>query len=76
MRTRTVRCWPLALAQAARLRDFIVLPDDLSFEPFALMLPRNEAAFRLAVNAGIAQVFRSGDVIELYNDSRDPPKAH
>src|SRR5262245_25961940 len=56
----------LALAQAARLRDFIVLPDDLSFEPFAIMLPRNEAAFRLAVNVGIAQVFRSGDVIELY----------
>jgi len=56
----------LALAQAARLRDFVVLPDDLSFEPFAIMLPRNEAALRLAVNVGIAEVFRSGEVIELY----------
>ena len=56
----------LALAQAAKLRDFTVLPDDLSFEPFAIMLPRGDWALRLAVNAGIAQVFRSGEVIELY----------
>jgi glutamate/aspartate transport system substrate-binding protein len=56
----------LALAQAAKLRDFSVLPDDLSFEPFAIMLPRGDAAFRLAVNTGIALVFRGGDVIELY----------
>jgi ABC-type amino acid transport substrate-binding protein len=56
----------IALAQAANLRDFTVLPDDLSFEPFAIMLPRGDAAFRLAVNTGIARVFRSGEVIELY----------
>ena len=43
-----------------------VLPDDLSFEPFAIMLPRGDAAFRLAVNTGIARLFRSGEVIELY----------
>ncbi len=56
----------IALAQAANLRDFTVLPDDLSFEPFAIMLPRGDAAFRLAVNTGLARVFRSGEVIELY----------
>ncbi len=56
----------LAMAQAAKLRDFTVLPDDLSFEPFAIMLPRGDPAFRLAVNTGIARVFRSGEVIELY----------
>lgn len=56
----------MALAQAANLRDFTVLPDDLSFEPFAIMLPRGDSAFRLAVNTGLAQVFRSGEVIELY----------
>src|SRR5258705_7965255 len=32
----------IALAQAASLRDFIVLPEDLSFEPFAIMLPRGD----------------------------------
>jgi glutamate/aspartate transport system substrate-binding protein len=56
----------LALAQAANLRDYTVLPDDLSFEPFAIMLPRGDWAFRLAVNAGLARLFRSGEVIEIY----------
>jgi ABC-type amino acid transport substrate-binding protein len=56
----------IALAQAASLRDFIVLPEDLSFEPFAIMLPRGDWAFRLAVNTGLAQIFRSGEIVELY----------
>ena len=56
----------LSLAQAANLRNFTLLPDDLSFEPFAIVLPRGDWAFRLAVNAGLARVFRSGEVIELY----------
>jgi ABC-type amino acid transport substrate-binding protein len=56
----------LALAQAANMHDFVLLPDDLSFEPFAIVLPRGDWAFRLAVNSGLAQVFRSGEVVELY----------
>ena len=56
----------LALAQAANMHDFTVLPDDLSFEPFAIMLPRGDWAFRLAVNTGLAQVFRSGEIVALY----------
>lgn len=56
----------LALAQAANMRDFNLLPEDLSFEPFAIMLPRGDWAFRLAVNTGLARVFRSGEVVELY----------
>ena len=56
----------LALAQAANLRDFTLLPDDLSFEPFGIMLPRGDWAFRLAVNTGLARVFRSGEIIEIY----------
>jgi glutamate/aspartate transport system substrate-binding protein len=56
----------LALAEAAKLRDFALLPDDLSFEPFAVMLPRGDWAFRLAVNTGLARVFRGGEIVELY----------
>jgi glutamate/aspartate transport system substrate-binding protein len=56
----------IALAQAADLREFVVLPEDLSFEPFAIMLPRGDWAFRLAVNSGLAQIFRSGEIVELY----------
>jgi len=56
----------LAIQQASNLRDFALLPDDLSFEPFAIVLPRGDWAFRLAVNTGLARVFRSGEVVELY----------
>ena len=56
----------LALAQAERLRDFTLLPDDLSFEPFAIMLPRGDWEFRLAVTTALAHVFRSGGIVELY----------
>jgi glutamate/aspartate transport system substrate-binding protein len=56
----------LALAQAANLRNYNMLPEDLSFEPFAIMLPRGDWQFRLAVNTGLARTFRSGAVVELY----------
>jgi glutamate/aspartate transport system substrate-binding protein len=55
----------LALMQRAP-RDFILLPEDLSFEPFAIVLPRGDWAFRLAVNAGLAKIFRSGEVVQIY----------
>ena len=55
----------LALTQRAP-RDFILLPEDLSFEPFAIVVPRGDWAFRLAVNAGLAKIFRSGEVVQIY----------
>ena len=56
----------LAAARAANLRDFGLLSEDLSFEPFAIMLPRGDWAFRLAVNTALSHVFRSGEIVELY----------
>jgi glutamate/aspartate transport system substrate-binding protein len=56
----------LAAARAANLRDFGLLSEDLSFEPFAIMLPRGDWAFRLAVNTALSQIFRSGEIVELY----------
>ena len=56
----------VALAQAANLRDYVVLPEDLSFEPFAIVLPRGDWAFRLAVNTGLSRIFRSGEIVELH----------
>jgi ABC-type amino acid transport substrate-binding protein len=57
----------LAMARALNPRDYTILPEELSFEPFAIMLPRGDSAFRLAVNTGIAEVFRSGDILDLYS---------
>src|ERR1051325_8605665 len=37
-----------------------------SYEPYGFMLRRDDAAFRLAVNRALAQVYRSGDIAEIY----------
>jgi glutamate/aspartate transport system substrate-binding protein len=56
-----------AMMRRANSRELALLPEDLSFEPFAIVLPRGDWAFRLAVNASLAQTFRSGEVLQIYN---------
>lgn len=43
-----------------------MLPDELSIEPYGIALPRGDWALRLAVNSGLAQVFRSGQIFEIF----------
>jgi glutamate/aspartate transport system substrate-binding protein len=43
-----------------------LLPDDLSFEPYGIVLPRGDAAFRLAVNTGLSQIYGSGEIVEIF----------
>jgi glutamate/aspartate transport system substrate-binding protein len=45
---------------------FVMLPDDLSIEPYAIALPRGDWALRLAVNTGLAQIYRSGQIVEVF----------
>jgi ABC-type amino acid transport substrate-binding protein len=45
----------------------VMLPDDLSVEPYAIALPRGDWAFRLAVNTGLAEIYRSGEVATVVN---------
>ena len=44
----------------------VMLPDDLSVEPYAIALPLGDWAFRLAVNTGLAQIFRTGQVLAVF----------
>jgi len=44
----------------------VMLPDDLSVEPYAIALPKGDWAFRLAVNTGLAQIFRTGQVVGVF----------
>jgi len=37
-----------------------------SYEPYALMLRRGDGEFRLAVNRSLARLYRSGDVLDIY----------
>ena len=42
--------------------DLVITEDMLSFEPYALPLPRNDADFRLAVNRSLSNLYVRGDV--------------
>jgi glutamate/aspartate transport system substrate-binding protein len=48
-------------------RRLVVMDDFLSYEPYGLMLRRNDPAFRLAVNRALARVYRSGEIVPIYN---------
>ena len=54
-------------AQLAHPEGLMLLPDDLSVEKYAIGLPRGDWAFRLAINKGLARVFRSGQILEVFN---------
>ena len=37
-----------------------------SYEPYGFMVRRNDAAFRLVVNRTLAEVYRSGEILDIY----------
>jgi len=53
-------------AQAKDPKIFALLSEDLSFEPYAFMLPRNDSAFRLVVNSALTQVYISGEIDPIF----------
>jgi ABC-type amino acid transport substrate-binding protein len=46
--------------------DYEILAGDFSVEPFAIVVPRNDADFRLAVNRALVAVYRSGDIDAIF----------
>jgi ABC-type amino acid transport substrate-binding protein len=59
----------LLLGLAGKAKDakaLTLLTEDLSFEPYAIALPRGDSDFRLAVNTALAQVYRSGAIAEIF----------
>jgi ABC-type amino acid transport substrate-binding protein len=46
---------------------FKLLDEDFSIEQYALMLPRGDADFRLAVNRSLARLYRSGEIRRVYD---------
>lgn len=53
-------------AKVADAKAITILPDDLSFEPYAIVLPRGDANLRLAVNTGLAQIYRNGRIVQIF----------
>ena len=55
-----------AVTKAKDPRSLTLLADELSFEPYGIVLPRGDASFRLAVNTGLAQLYASGQIVEVF----------
>lgn len=55
-----------SVTKAKDPRSLVVLADELSFEPYGIVLPRGDAGLRLAVNTGLAQLYSSGQVVEIF----------
>lgn len=47
-------------------KSLALLPEDLSIEPYGIVLPRGETALRLAVNTGLAQIYGSAEINEIF----------
>ena len=48
------------------LSQYSLLADDLSFEPYAIVLPRGDSNFRLAVNRALAEIYRSNEIEGIF----------
>lgn len=44
-----------------------LLPDDLSIEPYAIVMPRGDWALRQAINTGLASVFGGSEIAFIFN---------
>lgn len=53
-------------AQAAGASNYKMLPENLSYEPYAIALPRGDWAFRVAVNKGLSQLYSSPQILDIY----------
>ncbi len=56
-----------AVTQAKDPKGLTLLNEQLSFEPYGLVLPRGEPALRLAVNAALSQIYSGDEINDIYN---------
>jgi glutamate/aspartate transport system substrate-binding protein len=53
-------------AQNADASTYKILPENLSYEPYAIALPRGDWAFRVAVNKGLSQLYSDPQILDIY----------
>jgi glutamate/aspartate transport system substrate-binding protein len=57
----------IGLARAAKdPNKFALAPELFTYEPYALPVRRNDADFRLVVNRALAQLYRTGQIAQIY----------
>lgn len=60
----------ILLGAATRARDpgrLVLSDEDFSVEPYGLMMRRDDSAFRLAVNRGLAETYRGDAIQQIYD---------
>lgn len=55
-----------AATKATEPGALTLLADQLSFEPYGIVLPRGDAALRLAVNSALARLYASGEIADIF----------
>ncbi|MCG6884421.1 MAG: amino acid ABC transporter substrate-binding protein [Silicimonas sp.] len=60
------------IAKSKTPDDFTVVGDFLSFDPYAIMVRRDDSAFELVGKIALANVFRSGEINDIYAKWFDP----
>lgn len=53
-------------AQAKTPAKFVMLAEEISFEPYAMALPRGDSALRLEVNRALTQVYLSDEIETIF----------
>lgn len=54
------------IVQTENPKDYVLSQDLYSFEPYGLMVRRNDADFRLIANRSLAQIYRTGQYRQLF----------
>jgi ABC-type amino acid transport substrate-binding protein len=54
-------------ALAKQPQRMAMVAEDLSYEPYAFALPRNDSALRLEVNKALTQVYMSGEIEQIFD---------
>jgi ABC-type amino acid transport substrate-binding protein len=55
-----------AASQSKDQKSLYLMADELSFEPYAIVLPRGDSDFRLAVNTGLSQLYDSNEIQKIF----------
>ena len=55
-----------AVANSAKPADYVVSEEALSIEPYGILLPRDDAAFKKVADGALAAIYRSGEINKIY----------
>jgi glutamate/aspartate transport system substrate-binding protein len=55
-----------AVANSATPADYVVSEEALSIEPYGIVLPRDDAAFKKVADDALSAIYRSGEINKIY----------